>query len=143
MDPSTVTRGMRVRCIRGYDVYPPDMRGQPPVPYEDLSWPKHDKVYTVREVAQTWEGKGLLFWEIQNRRVKYDVGGWQEPCFTPDRFEIATNVCEFCEQVHGSAYENAPYVADGKAVCSDFWFDAIGKEIDEHPIGVGRRPHGC
>jgi len=57
--------------------------------------------------------------------------------------EDSGDVCEFCRRVHGPAYENAPYVANGKAVCCEFWYEALGKEIDEHPIGVGRRPHGC
>jgi hypothetical protein len=55
-----------------------------------------------------------------------------------------SDVCSFCGRVHGPKYEDAPYVAGDKAVCADSWYDAMGKEIDEHPIGKpGIRSRGC
>ena len=41
----------------------------------------------------------------------------------------AEEICRFCKKAHPPLYEGAPYPMDGKAGCSDAWYEAIGDEI--------------
>jgi hypothetical protein len=81
-----VLRGMRVRCTNGHF----ESRRTDPFDIGDISLPREGNIYTIREVVETAEGVGIRLLEVQNPQFRHDVGGTEEPCFGPNRFEIVT-----------------------------------------------------
>ncbi len=79
--------GVKVRCVD--DTF--TSRKIDPVSVHDLNLPKEGEFYTIREVVDTYEGHppGLLFVEVINRKYNYKKGGYNEPCFSLNRFELA------------------------------------------------------
>ncbi len=78
-------KGDRVRCLQSV------ARNDVDLPYflGDLSLPVKGRIYTVREIVATPEhGDGLRFLELQNRTYEHDQVGEEEPCFSPDMFEL-------------------------------------------------------
>jgi hypothetical protein len=81
----------RVICIN--DQFQPDR--QHPFLYSEISLPKKGRIYTVREVVQTpLHGEGLRLLELQSPTYRHDIGGVEEPCFSPSRFRIMPPVGE-------------------------------------------------
>jgi len=78
-------KGDRVRCVQGVARIDADL----PYFLDELSLPVEGRVYTVREVVETLaHGQGLRFLELQNRTWAHDKVGEEEPCFSPDMFEL-------------------------------------------------------
>jgi hypothetical protein len=78
-------KGDRVRCLQSVKRIDVDL----PYFLDDLSLPVQGRIYTVREVVETpAHGDGLRFLELQNRTFSHDVVGEEEPCFSPDMFEL-------------------------------------------------------
>ena len=78
-------KGDRVRCLQSVARIDVDL----PYFLGDLSLPVKGRIYTVREIDATPEhGDGLRFLELQNRTYEHDQVGEEEPCFSPDMFEL-------------------------------------------------------
>ncbi|MDO8407748.1 MAG: hypothetical protein Q7S95_00725 [bacterium] len=59
-------------------------------------------------------------------------------------------ICPLCDQPITEAEESAPLAPqfikkDGKdaQVHSDCYFDELGEEVEQHPLGRHRAPHGA
>lgn len=78
-------KGDRVRCLHSVQRLDLDL----PYFMDELSLPVKGRIYTVREVVTTpAHGDGLRFLELQNRTFAHDEVGEEEPCFSPDMFEL-------------------------------------------------------
>ena len=78
-------KGDRVRCLQTVSRLDVDL----PYFLSELSLPVAGRIYTVREVVETpSHGEGLRFLELQNRTYAHDEVGEEEPCFSPDMFEL-------------------------------------------------------
>ena len=78
-------KGDRVRCLQSVERIDIDL----PYFLGELSLPVRGRIYTVREIVETpAHGDGLRFLELQNRTYQHDVVGDEEPCFSPDMFEL-------------------------------------------------------
>lgn len=83
-----VSSGTKVRCTRGYDTHPGQIRRHPN--FSLLSFPKTGQEYTVREIVRyTNNDPGLLLLEVQNPAADYGHWGKQEPAWDPGRFDLA------------------------------------------------------
>ena len=72
-------KGQKVVCIN--DTYKFDKSN--PREYKDIIFPEKNQIYTIRGIVKG----GLKFEEIKNKDIHHDVGGYQEPVFSPVRFE--------------------------------------------------------
>lgn len=78
-------KGDRVRCTQTVERLDVDL----PYFMSELSLPVKGRIYTVREVVTTpAHGDGLRFLELQNQTFVHDEVGEEEPCFSPDMFEL-------------------------------------------------------
>jgi hypothetical protein len=78
-------KGDRVRCLQSVERIDIDQ----PYFVGELSLPVKGRIYTVREIVATpAHGDGLRFLELQNRTYQHDEVGEEEPCFSPDMFEL-------------------------------------------------------
>ncbi|MBX9740960.1 MAG: hypothetical protein K2X62_12835 [Beijerinckiaceae bacterium] len=78
-------KGDKVRCLQTIQRLDVDL----PYFLSELSLPVEGRVYTVREVVETpAHGEGLRFLELQNQTYQHDHVGEEEPCFSPDMFEL-------------------------------------------------------
>lgn len=60
-----------------------------PKAYRYITLPEKGKEYTVREVVTDQLGdEALRLEEVINPSIQHDKGGWQEPCFNPEKFEL-------------------------------------------------------
>lgn len=85
MRAEDAVRGAKVRCVDDYFM---PRSTDPFRNNSQLSLPRRDRIYTVRERVETEENDGVLLLEIQNRTFDYDIGGTNEVCFSLDRFEL-------------------------------------------------------
>ncbi len=78
-------KGDKVRCLHTVERLDTDL----PYAMDELSLPVKGRIYTVRDIVTTpAHGDGLRFLELQNQTFLHDHVGAEEPCFSPDMFEL-------------------------------------------------------
>lgn len=53
-----------------------------------------------------------------------------------------TDACSSCGKPIQTFLTGREYLGDGSVVCSECYFDELGREVEAHPIGVGRGRFG-
>lgn len=82
---STKLQGTSVKCVDAQFVYD----RHTPKEYRKIKKPKEGSTYTVRDVVNVPNyGVGIRLVEIVNPPIYHVKGGWKEPIFSIDRFEI-------------------------------------------------------
>jgi hypothetical protein len=79
-------KGDKVKCINDeFDYTDPEL----PKEYRKITVPVEGKLYLIREVVDSQQGKGIRLEEINNKPIYHDRGrgGWHEPVFSPLRFK--------------------------------------------------------
>ena len=80
-----IQKNTKVVCTEDYVV---NFEKSTPKEYKDIELPEKGVEYSVREIVNTKYGKGLRFKEIVNEEIYHDQGGWQEPIFKIEKFNV-------------------------------------------------------